>query len=493
MTIQAKTAIDESSGRHYYLENDFYLGGIMNKRLFGKRFAAAALVATMLVLPITAIAQTKITAPKNKYKVQDDVKIGNEYSAQIEKQFPIISDSDSANYIQRVGNRLVASIPPEFRHPEFNYRFKWVNARDINAFALPGVPMYVNRGLMEAARNEGELAGVMAHEISHGALRHSTAQATKQSSWKNQLGTIGLILGGAIVGGEAGAQLGMLGAQVWMTRYSREYETASDLLGARIMAQAGYDPRDLANMFQTIAAQGEGGRMPEWLSSHPDPKARFDRINREVQLLRISPNPIKMTRDFERIQARFRAMPRARTMAEIEKDAKNNSSTNPTAGGRYSQSVPFPSGRYRTVNGGAVRFSIPDNWKEFPSGSTIQFAPEGAYGEQGITHGAIIGSSPGQGNLQQDTQTYLNEILQGNPYLRQQGNVSRTTIGGRTGFVTSLSGRSSVTGRTEIVTVYTSQLRNGQMIYFDMVVPENESYNYSNTFRSILNSVRFTD
>lgn len=464
----------------------------MNTNIFAAKALAAVTVITIWLTPIAATAQTPIKAPKNKYKVQEDVKIGNEYSAQIEKQFPIITDADAANYISRVGSRLVAAIPPEFQHPEFNYRFKWVNASDLNAFALPGVPMYVNRGLMEAARNEGELAGVMAHEISHGALRHATAQATKQGSAKNTLGTLGMVLGGLILGGQTGAQLGMLGAQAWMTKYSREYESQSDLLGARIMAAAGYDPRDLANMFQTIAKQG-GGRGPEWLSSHPDPGNRFEKINKEAQLLRVSPNPIKVTREFERIQAKFRAMPKAKTMAEIEKDAKNNSGTNPTAGGKYSQNVPNPSGRYRSYNANVVRFNVPDNWKDFGGNSDVTFAPDGAYGDQGITHGAMIGTYPGQGNLQQDTQDYLKGILEGNQYLRQQNSASRTTINGRNAYVTTLSGRSPVTNRTELVTVYTTQLSNGQLVYFDMVVPENESYSYANTFRGILNSVRFND
>ena len=258
------------------------------------------------------------------------------------------------------------------------------------------------------------------------------------------------------------------------------------------MANAGYDPRDLANMFQTIAKQG-GGRGPEWLSSHPDPGNRFEKINKEAQLLRVSSNPIKITRDFERILAKFRAMPRAKTMAEIEKDAKNNSGTNPTAGGKYSENVAYPSSRYRAVNGGAIRFNVPDNWKEFPNGSDIMFAPDGAYGDQGITHGAMVGTYAGQGNLAQDTQDYLKGILDGNKYLQQRGSISRTTINGRNAYVTTLSGRSPVTNRTELVTVYTTQLGNGQMIYFDMVVPENQSSSYANTFRSILNSVRFND
>ena len=320
----------------------------MNKRLFGKKASALALIFTIWMLPLTAISQTRIDTPKNKYKVADDVKLGAQTSAEVEKKFPILNDADATRYVERVGARLVNAIPSEYRQTAFNYRFKVVNASDINAFALPGGPMYVNRGMIEAAKNEGEMAGVMAHEISHVALRHATAQATKQGSLGNQLGMLGMILGGAVLGGEAGAQLGMLGAAAWMTKYSRNYETQADVLGSHIMADAGYDPRDLANMFRTIAGERTGGGAPEWISSHPDPGNRYENINREAGLLPVSQNPIKITRDFERVQAKLRAMPKARTMAEIEKSgAGQGGATNPTANGRYTASVAYPSTRTR--------------------------------------------------------------------------------------------------------------------------------------------------
>src|SRR5688572_19208238 len=289
---------------------------MMKTPAFGKSFFVASLIMTLAVLPLAA--QTRVKMPKNKYKVEDDVKVGRDASRKVEQQFPLLNDTQAERYVESVGERLVNAIPAEFRHPSFRYEFDVVNARDINAFALPGGPMYVNRGMIEAAKNEGEMAGVMAHEISHIALRHATAQATKQSSIGNQLGTIGLILGGAILGGQGGAQLGALGAQAWMTKYSREYETQADILGARIMADAGYDPRDLANMFQTIASQG-GGRGPEFLSSHPDPGNRYQKINQEAGYLNVSPNPIKLTREFSRVQERLRGMSRAPSMSEIER------------------------------------------------------------------------------------------------------------------------------------------------------------------------------
>ena len=130
-------------------------------------------------VPFSALAQTQIKYHSNKYSVQDDIKLGRQAAQEAENQFPLLRDETVRGYVENVGRRLVAGIPSEFQHPEFQYYFKVVNARDINAFALPGGPMYVNRGMIEAAKTEGEMAGVMAHEISHVALRHGTAQATK--------------------------------------------------------------------------------------------------------------------------------------------------------------------------------------------------------------------------------------------------------------------------------------------------------------------------
>lgn len=471
-----------------------YLGGKMtfhnNIRRSVITFAALA-----ALLPFAAGAQTRITAPKNKYKVADDVKLGQDAARQVERQMPEIRDSQVESYVSRVGERLVASIPPEFRQPAFDYSFKVINASDINAFALPGGPMFVDRGMIEAARNEGEMAGVMAHEISHVALRHATAQATKQGNWKNQLGMLGMIIGGAVVGGETGAQLGMLGAQAWMTKYSREYETQADILGARIMADAGYDPRDLANMFKTIAQQG-GGRGPEWLSSHPDPGNRYEKINREAAALDVDPNPIKITRDFERVQARLRAMPPARSMAEIQKDSQGGDGTvrNPTAGGTYSRNVPFPSSSMRVYDGGDLRMRVPSNWREFSGNSSLTFAPEGAYGDQGITHGMMIGAYRGTGSgIQDATRRYVDELLQGNTYLRQQNGLARTRVGGRQAYTTTLAGTSPVTNRGEVVTVYTVQLRSGNLLTIAAVAAEADVYRYNVTFRNMVNSIQLMD
>src|SRR5688572_2664602 len=162
-------------------------GFAMREKLMRNRAIVAMVLWSVVVMPMAAVAQTAVRMPKNKYKVQDDIKLGADASRKVEQQFPILNDGTVDNYVESVGQRLVSAIPAEFDQPAFRYEFDVVNARDINAFALPGGPMYVNRGMIEAARNEGEMAGVMAHEIAHVALRHATAQATKQGSVGNQL------------------------------------------------------------------------------------------------------------------------------------------------------------------------------------------------------------------------------------------------------------------------------------------------------------------
>lgn len=459
----------------------------------GKRFIFASIISALLI-PVAVFGQTQVKMPKNKYKVQDDIKLGSDAASQVDRQFPILNDADATRYVEQIGRRLVAAIPAQFREPSFNYRFKVVNARDINAFALPGGPMYVNRGMIESAKNEGEMAGVMAHEISHVALRHATAQRTKMNNPWNQILGAGAIIGGGILGGQAGAQAGQIFAAGYFLKYSRDYETQADILGSQIMANAGYDPRDLANMFRTIEQQG-GSRAPEWLSSHPNPGNRYEAINREAAALRINGTPIKITRDFERVQSRLKGMPRAPSMEEIERNAQNNpnGNQNPMAGGRYSNSVSNPSATTRLYsNGSLFRASIPNNWRDFTGGSEAVLAPEGAFGDQGITHGAMFGTFSGSGNLSQSTTEYISNVLQNNSYLSRRGTSMRTTMGGRNAYTSVLAGRSPVTGRTEVVTLYTVQLQSGELFYAATVVPEAEASRYSTTFRNMINSVRLS-
>lgn len=456
---------------------------------FGRNLLALFALSAIYITPLAILGQTKVSMPKNKASISKDIELGSKTAAQVERTFPMINDMASEAYINEVGNRLANAVPPEFQQRQFNCRFKIVNARDINAFALPACYLYVNRGMIEAAKNEGEMAGVMAHEISHAMLRHGTASGP--SVW-SQIGAIGAIFGGAIVGAP---ELGQVAAAGLITPYSRNFERQADIVGANILARAGYDPRDLANMFRTIAGEGGGQRAPEWISSHPDPGNRFNYINQEASMLRVSSNPIKITPGFQRTQQYLRSLPRAQTMEEIEKGAQGQQGgqQGPTASGKYERNVPFPSGS-RTYNNGGLAVNVPGNWREFPSQTEVWFAPDGAYGDNGITHGAIVGIQQGKGgNLQQEFDSYVKGILQSNTYLQAQSNYANASLIGRSGYTILLGGRSPVTGRNELARIYGAQTRNGSLFYVVMVVPEDQASSYNNAFNNILRSVRLNE
>lgn len=468
-----------------------------------RHLTAWLVIVAATLLPLSVSAQTKITLRSNKYSPADDVKLGRQAAAEAEQQMPISRDAEATAYVEGVGRRLVAAIPPEFQRPEFQYYFKIVDASDINAFALPGGPMYINRGMIEAARTEGEMAGVMAHELSHVALRHGTAQATKAQKYQ-YAGIAGAVLG-SIIGGGIGSVVGQ-GSQValgtYFLKFSREYETEADILGAQMMARAGYDPLDLANMFKTIAQQSGGSRTPQFLSTHPDPGNREARIRQEARSLRVT-NPVQDTGEFRQLQARLRGGQRAPSMEEITRSGQRYPQDR--RGGQYPQNSPVggrvipPSSRFRTyTEGNLFRLSVPDNWRELAGGNSVTFAPEGAYGNvrgsDVFTHGIEIGVFRHETHpLQVATDEFLNALKQGNPNMRGQGGYQRGTIAGRQSLATTLSNISEVTGSPEVVAIYTTQLRDGGLFYVIAVAPQGEYRNYQGVFSNVLRSIQISD
>jgi hypothetical protein len=460
------------------------------------RFALT--LACTAALAVAPSVQTRIAPDKNKYSPADDVKLGRDAAAQVRKEMPLVHDGAVDEWVQSVGRRLVTAIPPEFQHKEFAYTFEVVNQKEINAFALPGGPMFLNRGMIEAAKTEGEVAGVMGHEISHVALRHGTAQATKGQ--KFQLGAILGQVAGAVVGGAAGAviaQGSQFGLGTYFLRYSREYESQADLLGAQILARAGYDPRQMANMFKTIEAQG-GGRQPEWMSSHPNPGNRYEAINREAAMLRVEARPDNG--EFQAARGRLTAMSPAPTAAEIAK----NKGTAGTAGTssplpRTVAHVEAPSASQRTYRpGDFLRVTVPANWNQINTGEGgVTYAPEGGYvetnGRSAFTHGVQFGvAQGGSGNLERDTDQLLQNFTRSNPNLRSRGS-RRDSLGGRSGLTTVLANTSDVSGRPELVSVSTTQLRNGNMLFLIAVAPEEEYDNYDAAFRRVRQGLQITD
>ena len=451
---------------------------------------------TRLLFIALLAAQTVITPPDNKYSPTEDVNLGQEAAAQAEQQFPLMRDDAVTSYVEGIGRRLVDAIPENLRHAEFRYSFKVVNVREINAFALPGGPMFVNRGMLEAARTEGEVAGVMAHELSHVVLRHGTAQASKAT--KFQFGAIAGAIAGAIVGGNLGTAISegtRFGLGATFMRYGREYEKQADLEGSHIMARAGYDPKDMANMFQTIEKQGGSGG-PQWLSDHPNPGNRVKYIADEAAKLRVG-NPIRDTRAFDQVKTHLQRLPAAPSTEEATKSSGNRRA--PGTGQPPSGNVERPSSQYtRYTEGDLFQVAVPSNWRELPGNNAVTFAPAGAYGaingQHVFTHGVEIGMSRNEAH---DLQTAADELIRslsnGNPDLRRDFGYERVSLGNRNGLHTVLSNRSEASGRAETIELFATQLRDGSLFYMIGVAPRDEATTYSNVFRRVAGSVRFSD
>ena len=476
----------------------------MLQRLNAHPSTRVAATALALFTSVSLVfGQTKIVAPENKYSVQEDVKAGREAAREVSEQLPMLRDDGVDDYVDRIGARLVRAIPNEFQHREFDYTFDVVNVSDLNAFALPGGPMYINRGMIQAAKNEGEVAGVLAHEISHVALRHGTAQAGKAT--KYQVGSIIGQIAGAIIGGVAGQAtsiLSQVGFGAAFLRYGREYERQSDLLGAQIMARAGYDPRDMAAMFQTIQSKGGGGGGPEWLSSHPNPGNRYEAITKEAAQLRVS-NPVRNTPEFTQVRARLQRMSPAPTMEQVMKQGGTGNRRAGGTGTGYPSGqvgrVEPPSNRWETFDGGNLfRIAVPDNWRELQGNNSVTFAPEGGYGEyrgQSVfTHGLQVGmEASNQRNLRAATNELLQGLAQSNPQLRQSGGYTNVNIAGRPGLATVLTNMSDVTREQERIALYTTQLNDGSVFFVVGVAPAREFNAYRQIFNRSVQTLQLND
>jgi Zn-dependent protease with chaperone function len=471
-----------------------------------RRHAFAALIVGLAVS--TASAQTQITPDKNKYTPAQDVQLGQQAAQEVRRELPMLNDDRVDDYVERIGKRLVEAIPQQFDHPEFRYSFQVVNQREINAFALPGGPMFLHRGMIEAAKSEGEVAGVMAHEIAHVALRHGTAQATKAE--KFQIGAVAGQILGAIVGGGLGsviAQGSQFGLGAYFLKYGREYEREADLLGAQIMAKAGYDPRRMADMFRTIEKQSGGRSGPEWLSSHPDPGNRYEAIQREAANLRIEGTAPSQA-EFQSVKARLSGMSPAYTAEQIAR-ARQQGQRLPGASGGGRRDVPAraanghvepPSGQYQRVNvGNFLQLQVPSNWRGVDGTNSVTFGPDGAFyggnGSSGFTHGVQIGVVANEsGNLRQGTDELIGSLLQSNPQIRRQSSgYVRETIGGRNALTTTLRNVSDATGEPEAVLISTLPLRDGSLLYLIQVAPQDEVSEYAGAFRRMKQTAQVND
>lgn len=246
-----------------------------------RKSAIPSLLLLFLVVSAVSAQSPKNFQPGfNLFSKDQDIQLGQENAAQVRKQMTMIKDPFLLEYVNRVGKRLADS--KEARDSGFPFTFEVVADPSINAFALPGGPMFINTGLLKAVDNEAQLAGVMGHEMSHVILRHGTNQASK-----SKLIELPAVLGSQMTGSSMVGQLAQmgigLGANSVLLKFSRTAESQADITGSHIMAEAGYNPVEMARFFDKLNSQG--GNPPQFFSDHPNPENRSRAIEEEVRAL----------------------------------------------------------------------------------------------------------------------------------------------------------------------------------------------------------------
>ncbi|MBK5294858.1 MAG: M48 family metalloprotease [Acidobacteriia bacterium] len=437
----------------------------------------------LLVLASSALAQQRAIKPGfNLFSKEQDIQMGREYAAQIERQMPVVRNAELDAYLQRIGRKL-ASQPEAGNYP---YTFKLVRDKNINAFALPGGPTFVHTGLIAAAETEAQLAGVMAHEIAHVALRHGTNQASKA-----QLIQLPAMLAGSLLGDSGSlagtlAQIGIgLGANSVLLKYSRNAERDADLLGARMMSRAGYNPIEMARFFEKLQAEtGKGNAFTSFLSDHPNPGDRVKAVQEEIRYLPRNKYTAD-TGELPRIQKSIQGLPEP---PKPRGQSRNTGNPDPAAS--------RPSGRFKQFQGREVAFQYPDNWEVHgePGSDQVTVAPVSAVFGQQLGYALIVSFSemPRNTDLRAGTEQLLKQLQKENPSMKVTQTARRTEVNKYQGMVTRLESDSPYTGAREVDLVVTLD-RPGGLFFLVFIAPDKEYPAVQRTFEQILQSVRFAN
>jgi Zn-dependent protease with chaperone function len=477
----------------------------------GLRLSGIAILLLAVSVAGTAQGQTVVRPGFNVFSIDQDVEIGRQSAAQVEQQLPMMSDLQISRYVSNLGAKLAAQAPG----PKFAYRFKVVNSSQINAFALPGGFIYINRGLLESVRTEGELAGVIAHEISHVALRHPTNQASKAYLAQAGIGVLGGLLGGKSQSstGQIIGAVGGFGLNTLFLKFSRSMESQADIVGSQIMSRAGYDPLQMAQFFNFLGQQTGGKRsaVATFLSDHPAPANREARVRQEAALLGAL-HPTAVVGNLRSVQAQSRRLSPAPTTLLAQSQAP----ANPQANGGLS--IERPSSQFRVFRQADGMFQIeqPDNWSAYvPSGGYgVTIVPRGGFatastGRQSISYGVIVnhyvpfegsvgtnftdpnGSLFGHTSLEEATSDLIRHIMQANPHLNRVAGSERTrTLSGVSSFSVNLAGRAQATGADEQVAVVTQALPDDHVVYMLLIAPARDASALAPTFDRMVRSLR---
>jgi Zn-dependent protease with chaperone function len=495
--------------------------------------AWCALLLLILMTPLVSADRTKLKPGWNIFSPEQDVEMGKRLSSTAESQLPMLEDLRINGYLNRLG-RKIAEFAPGTKYP---YEFHVVNSKQVNSFALPGGQVYIYRGVIEEADDEAQLAGVMAHEISHVALRHGTNQATRQEMSSGLFG----ILGGVVGGGNISAITSQLGGGVIagsvLVKYTRTSETQADILGTQILYDAGYDPRAMAQFFENAQNdEKKKSRVAALFADHPVPERRIERVDEEIDKLG---GPVKDSkvdspefRDIRRYILSLPIVPERNLRASVSDltpvspDAKIDAKIDLKDAPPTLRHAPAEDATVRRYTGDTFTVKYPADWETLGRGDAVSFVPPAdvenvseddpafargvlvnVFDTQGLrksarTSGpsdtsnladkivAVSQSTPPALTLDAATDQLLATLKQSSPNLKISTPREQMEVDGQAALSIKMTSESPL-GGFETDWLIAVQRPQG-ILYFVCAAPSNEYEDYEATFQKFISSVRLS-
>ena len=482
----------------------------MMRDSISSRMIAMALILLLAApaFPAAPVAPQLPNPGKAGMSREDQQKLGLQAVAEVYKQMPVLPDSSPiTQYVQQLGKKLEKQIPSQYSWP---YQFHVIQQKEINAFALPGGPIFINVGTINAAASEAQLAGVMSHEMSHVYMQHSAKQQTSTAhTLAELLGAAAGILGGSALGDLARVGI-QFGAGTVLMKYSRSDEAQADSVGAIIMYKAGYNPVELANFFEVLAKQG--GEPPQFLSDHPNPGNRSAAIGKEIR----NWPPQKYSTDNQSFAGAKKqaGTVKAYTAQEISDGAKNglwakqNMQTGAlppgtaaaAAGAGSSFDVAFdqvkPSTRFAEIHQTGFSISYPSNWATSAGQNSLTIAPQAGVNQSAISHGIIVSTvqDANAGSLDQVTRDLIQNLQQSNPGMRQSGEAHGIEVNGTPGREVDLSSDSPLQQNGKPLPEHdwlvVTPESGGVYLYLIFIAPERDFATLKPAYHRTLDSLR---
>ena len=457
-------------------------------------------LATLVLVLAGGIAEgqkaKKIPTAADVGPKERDIELGKQAAQQVEQEMYVVPNKELTDYINRVGKRLVTT---GMLDQDFPYTFKVVQEPSLNAFALPGGPMFVHTGLIAAAESEAQLAGVLAHELSHVSLRHGIANSGKQQTAAGLGQVAGAVLGGLLGGGlgqlaQAGAS--MAGQSVAM-KYSRGAEADADLLGAYTMAKAGYNPVELGRFFEKLESEmgGDPGKVAQFFSSHPNPGNRTKMIEDQAPFMTPGPYNAQMgdLNKMRKVVESLPPSPKGKAPAAGQNSQRQGGQATLPSGG--AMPATFPTSRnMKALSTQSFSISHPDNWQPAKSqqgGLTI--TPSGGLVQDGIGCGMMMSSfKPKRArDLKGATDELVQGFVQGSQgQMKVTGQSQEIQVDGQQALMVQLSGPSPYQGQREKDVLITLPMQ-GQVLFMVFAAPESKFGEMEPVFQEMVRSFRF--